>query len=396
MPESALTCIDLWCKAGSSFEDSDEKGMAHFLEHMIFKGSSKLREGEFDLKIEALGGSSNAATGFDDVHFYVLVPSEGVEQAIKLLIELVLCPSIMKNAYSLEREVVLEEIAQQSDQPDEKVFQMVLEGCWSNHPYGKSILGNASSLNASTPNRMKLFHQRLYKPENCVLSIAGKSPRNLLKILSEGELGKQVDKSNPNNSKPNSKKLNFNIGRKIVEVKRLESARLVMAWPVPPASEQFIIMGYDIATTLLGEGRRSRLVNNLREEQQIVESIEMDLTALEQGGLVLLEACCIEKNLNKVEDSINQILIESINSPPSERETKRAKELVRNGFCFSLEHPAQVAAITGTQTLWNRHQPLLEPLKDIDGWSSSMIQEEIFSCLQPSQCFTLIAKPLSS
>ena len=70
--EAALTCIDIWFKGGSSYEEKGEEGFAHFLEHMIFKGTSKLKEGEFDLKIEELGGSSNAATGYDDVHFYIL------------------------------------------------------------------------------------------------------------------------------------------------------------------------------------------------------------------------------------------------------------------------------------------------------------------------------------
>ena len=96
LPEAPLTCIDLWCKAGSAYEREGEEGIAHFLEHMIFKGSSKLKAGEFDLRIEALGGSSNAATGLDDVHFYVLVPPETIEEALNLLINLVLSPAIDK------------------------------------------------------------------------------------------------------------------------------------------------------------------------------------------------------------------------------------------------------------------------------------------------------------
>ena len=73
IPEAPLTCFDFWCKAGSSFEGNGEEGLAHFLEHMVFKGSKNLEAGEFDRKIEELGGSSNAATGLDDVHFYVLI-----------------------------------------------------------------------------------------------------------------------------------------------------------------------------------------------------------------------------------------------------------------------------------------------------------------------------------
>ena len=74
MPDAALTCLDFWCRGGSAWEHEGEEGIAHFLEHMVFKGSRALGPGEFDRRIEALGGSSNAATGFDDVHFHVLVP----------------------------------------------------------------------------------------------------------------------------------------------------------------------------------------------------------------------------------------------------------------------------------------------------------------------------------
>ncbi len=107
MKDSTLTCIDFWCKGGSIYELKNEEGMAHFLEHMIFKGSKKLTEGEFDLKIESLGGSSNAATGLDDLHYYVLVPPENTEEALRLLLELLLFPEIKKDAFNTEKEVVL-------------------------------------------------------------------------------------------------------------------------------------------------------------------------------------------------------------------------------------------------------------------------------------------------
>ena len=76
LAEAPLVCLDFWCRAGSVFEAGSESGMAHFLEHMVFKGSQSLAAGEFDRRIEALGGSSNAATGFDDVHYHVLIPPQ--------------------------------------------------------------------------------------------------------------------------------------------------------------------------------------------------------------------------------------------------------------------------------------------------------------------------------
>ena len=120
--------------------------MAHFLEHMVFKGSERLEAGAFDLAIEALGGSSNAATGFDDVHFHVLIPPETSQQALDLLLDLVLHPALEQESFRLEREVVLEEMAQYADQPDELVLQQLLKQGCPDHPYGRPILGERSSL----------------------------------------------------------------------------------------------------------------------------------------------------------------------------------------------------------------------------------------------------------
>ena len=86
--ESKLTCIDFWCKAGSLYETKDEEDCTFLRAYMIFKGSKNLKEGEFDLKIESLGGSSNAATGLDDVHYHVLVPPEKIEEGLKIIIDL--------------------------------------------------------------------------------------------------------------------------------------------------------------------------------------------------------------------------------------------------------------------------------------------------------------------
>ena len=390
MPDATLTCIDLWIKAGSLYEQSGEEGMAHFLEHMVFKGGSNLKEGDFDREIEALGGSSNAATGFDDVHFYVLVPHESVKDALKLLLNLVLTPSFESKAFETEREVVLEEIAQHKDQPDEQIFQELLKMCWEGHPYGRPILGLKESLKDMGRINMQCFHQRLYTGNNCSISIAGQIPNNIEGILKTSLLNKLKNNPRKTNKK---RKLTFKKDYRQIKLNRIESSRLIMAWPIPPATKELIVMGTDIATSLLAEGRRSRLVERLREDLQIVESIDMDVTSLEEGGLILLEVNCLENQLNNVENEVNKILRETLENEPSKQELNRACQLVRNSYCFSIESTANVASIIGSQALWNRHQSLLNPLKNIEYWSSENLKKEIYSKLQPEDCSTLIVKP---
>ena len=151
LPEAPVVCLDLWCRAGSACESEAESGLAHFLEHMVFKGSEQLDAGEFDLKVEALGGNSNAATGFDDVHYHVLIPPQAAPEALDLLLDLVLQPRLDGGDFAMERQVVLEELAQSEDQPEEVAFQELLRQACGSHAYGLPILGRRGALHTPTP-----------------------------------------------------------------------------------------------------------------------------------------------------------------------------------------------------------------------------------------------------
>ena len=357
MPDASLTCLDLWCRAGSSWERSREEGLAHFLEHMVFKGSHQLQAGAFDREIEALGGSSNAATGFDDVHFHVLIPADQATKALDLLLDLVLRPSLTEDAFALERDVVLEEIAQYADQPDEQVLQQLLSRACPNHAYGRPILGKPPSLLAMTPTAMRDFHARRYRGSNCCLAIAGPPLEGLRHRVGMSVLAELPDASA---TAATPQKAAVVPGCHSIRVARLESARLLMLWSIAPASDQTTVMGADLATTVLGEGRRSRLVCELREQLQIVETVDMDLTVLERGGLVSLELCCSEENLPRAEQAVREQLKRVADEPIERWELERSKRLVENGLRFALESAAQVAGIAANQTLWDRPQALLD------------------------------------
>ena len=390
MPEAALTCLDLWCRAGSASEQRGEEGMAHFLEHLVFKGSDRLPAGAFDREIEALGGSSNAATGFDDVHFHVLIPAEQAARALDLLLDLVLHPAVVERDFTTEREVVLEEIAQCADQPDELVLQLLLSRGCPDHAYGRPILGERSSLMAMTPEMVHRFHRRRYRGSNCSLAIAG---------TPDAHLEEQIRSSALMNLEPASLEAiptsaaEVHSGRHEIRVDRLESARLLMLWSTAGAADQDMVMGADLITTLLAEGRRSRLVGRLRETLRIAETVDMDLTVLEQGSLITLEICCREEDLASVEQELERELTRSIQEPPAKWELDRARQLVGNGLRFSLESTAQVAGTAGNQQLWERQQDLLTPLQILNSWSAERLLQELMPTLSSDKACTLIATP---
>ena len=390
MEDSTLTCIDFWCKGGSNYEMKHEEGMAHFLEHMIFKGSKNLEEGEFDLKIESLGGSSNAATGLDDVHYHILVAPEKIEEALNLLLELLLFPKIEEHSFEMEKEVVLEEISQNIDQPDEIIYMKLLNECCSPHRYSRPILGSKKTVKNILPKQMKLFHQNHYVGKNCTLCIAGNLPSNINTIVNNSKI-KELKSIKEKTSIV--KQITFNKGYKREVIPRLEGARILKAWKLPPAKENLLILGAEIAATMLCEGRSSLIVKKLREEKRIIESIEIDLQILEEGGLIILDICCPIENLKIAEEEVNKILKESIKVIFTNKDLDRAKKLVINNIYFSVELSNQIASILGSQVLWGRHESILQSIKEISYWTSKRLNKLVFPLFDPESSFTLIAEP---
>ncbi len=390
LPEAPVVCLDLWCRAGSACEREAESGLAHFLEHMVFKGSEQLDAGEFDLKVEALGGNSNAATGFDDVHYHVLIPPQAAPEALDLLLDLVLQPRLDGGDFAMERQVVLEELAQSEDQPEEVAFQELLRQACGNHAYGLPILGRREALEAHTPEAMAAFHRRHYRADRCCLSVAGPlAGLELETRLTQSPLA-ALKPSEPLAAVP---ELQLKPGRDRIELARLEAARLLMAWQLPGAADQDSVMGGDLLTTLLAEGRRSRLVEQLRERLRLVESIDLDLNVLESGCLVLLEAVCDPEQLPAVEQQVGQVLLELIEQAPKPAELERAKRLVGNGYRFSLEVAGSVAAMVGNSQLWGRRHNLQRPLEWLEGWSTERLSREVIPLLHPDRAFCLQAVP---
>ena len=392
LEDAPLVCVDLWCRAGSVFEQAAESGMAHFLEHMVFKGSERQLAGAFDLRIEALGGSSNAATGFDDVHYHVLVPPAAAAEACALLLDLVLAPRLDPTDLDMERQVVLEELAQSQDQPDEMALQTLLQlGCGS-HPYGRPILGVREQLETHTPDALRRFQQRLYRAQHCVLALSGPLPAETLETLLAQLADSPLGRLAPAQESPEVPGLELRAGTHRRSFARLEAARLLMAWSLPGAQAREAVAAMDLATSLLAEGRRSRLVERLREQLQLVESIDLDLQVLEGSSLALLEAVCDPDDLPQVREEIERILMDLISTPPPTAELERSRRLVCNGYRFGLEAAAGVAAVIGNGALWRRPTDLLEPLDILQRLEPGAVHASL-ALLDPRRACVLEALP---
>jgi len=396
--ELPLISIDIWCKAGSSFEDVDKNGTAHFLEHMIFKGSNKIMPGEFDHKIESLGGVSNASTGYDDVHYHVLVPPNNFKESLALLTNIVVAPDFNPDEFVKEKGVVIDEIKQQNDQPEERLFNYFLNRVWLSPNYANSILGTEHSIKNLEINDLVKFHSKHYTTEKICIAIAGNLSEEIYKIFEKSDLS-EINKnlnykdSNLINPKKNKPFLKMRNGRELIKFDNLEFSRIFMAWFIPNLNDQKNIIGLEILASILSVGRNSRLVKILKEDSNLVESVYVDVNAGELGGLFIVEASCEYKDIFLVEKQINKIIDEISNFKDlTLDEINKAINIVKSNYIFNLETSTQLSSFFGNELLWGRKSSINNLESHLKYWNNLDNFKEITKYIDGDK-FTLVASP---
>mgnify|MGYP005657488757 FL=1 len=390
--ELPLISIDIWCKAGSSFEDVDKNGTAHFLEHMIFKGSNKIMPGEFDHKIESLGGLSNASTGYDDVHYHVLVPPSNFKESLALLTNIVVAPDFNPDEFIKEKGVVIDEIKQQNDQPEERLFNYFLKRVWLSPNYANSILGTEHSIKNLEINDLVKFHSKHYTTEKICIAIAGNLSEEIYKIFEKSDLSGIKESPNLINLK-NKPSLKIRNGRESVKFDNLEFSRIFMAWFIPNLNDQKNIIGLEILASILSVGRNSRLVKILKEDSNLVESVYVDVNAGELGGLFIMEASCESKDIDLVEKQINKTIDEISNCKAlTLDEIKKAINIVKSNYIFNLETSTQLSSFFGNELLWGRKSSINNLESHLKYWNDLDNFKEITEYIRGEK-FTLVASP---
>ncbi len=390
--ELPLVSIDIWCKAGSSFEEVDKNGTAHFLEHMIFKGSYKIMPGEFDHKIESLGGLSNASTGYDDVHYHVLVPHCNFRESLALLTNIVVAPDFNPEEFTKEKGVVIDEIKQQNDQPEERLFNYFLKRVWLSPNYANSILGTEQSIKNLEINDLEKFHSKHYTTEKICIAIAGNLTKEIYKIFEKSDLSGIKNSPNLINQK-NKPSLKIRNGKELVKFDSLEFSRIFMAWFIPNLNDQKNIIGLEILASILSVGRNSRLVKILKEDSNLVESVYVDVNAGELGGLFIVEASCESNDIDIVEKQINKTLDEISNCKTlTLNEIKKAINIVKSNYIFNLETSTQLSSFFGNELLWGRKSSIKNLERHLNYWNDLDNFKEITKYIRGEK-FTLVASP---
>jgi predicted Zn-dependent peptidase len=165
--------VSIWVKSASAHERPGQMGIAHLLEHMVFKGTERRTAQEIALELESRGGSLDAYTSRETTAYQARVLDADLERALDVLTDLVRRPLLRQSDLDLERNVILEEINTVEDTPDDLVFDLAAEALWPDHPYGYTILGTRETVRGLSAADLRDLHARAYVPANCIIAAAG-------------------------------------------------------------------------------------------------------------------------------------------------------------------------------------------------------------------------------
>ncbi|MGB3613289.1 MAG: pitrilysin family protein [Elainellaceae cyanobacterium] len=411
LPSTPVVAVDVWVKAGSATEPSTALGAAHFLEHMIFKGTSRLAPGQFDQIIERHGGATNAATSYDYAHYFINVAPPHLDEALPHLADLVMNAAIPEDEFERERDVVLEELRQSQDDPDWLGFQALVDGLYPTHAYGRPILGTEASLRLQTADDMWRFHRDRYQPHNITVVVVGDVSAAAAKALVERSFSTPDLHSMPLTSEPQSDlaptadvstsdrpsaPLIPNFHRQQLHLPRLELSRLMMAWHGPGIGSVRDAYGLDVLAVLLGGGRSSRLVRELREERQLVQAIDSSFSLQRDGSLFSISVWLEPQHIADVEQIIRDRLGALVTEPIGDLELQRCKRLLCNDYAFSTETAGQLAGLYGYYSTLAADASLSMAYPvHIGSFQSSDIQQVAKRYVSPDQYAATVIQPAS-
>jgi predicted Zn-dependent peptidase len=366
MPHVRSVSIGVWLTRGSRHEPEARSGIAHVVEHMLFKGTATRSAEDIAQEIDSVGGQLDAFTAKEYASYYIKVLDEHLPTAVDLLSDIVMNPRFEADDLDREKKVILEEIKMVEDTPDDLVHELFTQHFWEGHALGRPILGSKETVESFTPETLRDYFRTAYVAPNLIVSAAGNIEHAQVRDIIAGafsrlpSLREAYDDSAPHVSP-----------QVIVRAKELEQSHVCLGTNSYPQNHQDRYVSY-ILNTLLGGSMSSRLFQNVREKRGLAYAVFSGLSAYRDAGNITIYAGCANEAVPEVVDLCVEELRTMKQAPVPDAELRRAKDHLKGSLMLSLENTAsRMSHLARQEIYFERHFGLDETLAGVERVSSS-------------------------
>ena len=369
MTQVRSVSIGVWLTRGSRHETAERGGIAHFVEHMLFKGTDSRSAEDIAQQIDSIGGQLDAFTAKEYASYYIKVLDEHLPLAIDILSDIVRHPAFAPDDIEREKKVVLEEIKMVEDTPDDLVHELFTQGFWENHPLGRPILGTKETVESFNAALLRSYFGGVYTAKNLIISAVGNVEHGRVRELVQEKFG-----SLPPDGEP-AVEDTPQVARKIlIRNKELEQSHVCLGVGSYAQNHDDRYASY-VLNTLLGGSMSSRLFQNVREKRGLAYAVFSGLSAYRDAGSFTIYAGCSNEAVGEVIDLCVEELRAVKSAPVSDAELQRSKDHLKGSLMLSLENTAsRMSHLARQEIYFDRQFGLDETLLGIERVTSEDVQ----------------------
>jgi len=361
--------IGVWLTRGSRHETAEQSGIAHFVEHMLFKGTATRTAEDIAQAIDSIGGQLDAFTAKEYASYYIKVLDEHLPLALDILSDIVLNPAFSADDVEREKKVVIEEIKMVEDTPDDLVHELFTQGFWENHPLGRPILGTKETVESFTSDSLRGYFDRAYTAKNLIVSAVGNLDHERVRGLVAEKFGSLTEPGETFVDRAPE------VVPKIqVRNKDLEQSHLCVGVSSYPQNHDDRYSSY-VLNTLLGGSMSSRLFQNVREKRGLAYAVFSGLSAYRDAGSFTVYAGCANEAVGEVIDLVVEELRGIKQAPVPDGELQRSKDHLKGSLMLSLENTAnRMSHLARQEIYFDRQFGLDETLTGIERVTAQDVQ----------------------
>jgi len=361
MTQVRSVSIGVWLTRGSRHETAERGGIAHFVEHMLFKGTQTRTAEDIAQAIDSIGGQLDAFTAKEYASYYIKVLDEHLPLAIDILSDIVRNPAFSAEDIEREKKVVVEEIKMVEDTPDDLVHELFTQGFWENHALGRPILGTRETVESFNTDLLRSYFTNSYTPKNFIVSAVGNLEHARVRELVEQKFG-----SLTYNPEPVKDQAPTVVPKTLIRNKDLEQSHLCVGVDSYPQKHEDRYSSY-VLNTLLGGSMSSRLFQNVREKRGLAYAVFSGLSAYRDAGSFTVYAGCSNEAVGEVIDLVVEELRNVKKSPVPQEELQRSKDHLKGSLMLSLESTSsRMSHLARQEIYFDRQFGLDETLAGIE------------------------------